>query len=381
MQKADEALRARMGAVSGGVGIAVNTLLAAAKIALGAVTGSLSVLADGMNNLTDCGSNVVSLIGLKVSEKPADREHPFGHRRAETVAALIIALIVLVVAAELAIESVQKIFVPAESSFSWALVAVLGAAVAAKLFLFFFNRYWGKKLGAETLRATAADSISDAAATTAVLISLIISHYTNFDLDGYMGAAVAVFIGFTGAGILRETVSRLLGTAPEAQVLRDIEARVRAFDGVHGVHDLTVHNYGQNKLYATVHVEVDSNMPLMATHDLADAIEKQFAQQTNISLTVHIDPLVLDDPQVNRLRAQTEAAVRAIDPALRVHDFRVVGGEKHANLVFEVAAPFECALTDAQIRARITDAVSRMGENKTIGAVVTVERDISVSEK
>ena len=145
MQKADEALRARMGAVSGGVGIAVNTLLAAAKIALGAVTGSLSVLADGMNNLTDCGSNVVSLIGLKVSEKPADREHPFGHRRAETVAALIIALIVLVVAAELAIESVQKIFVPAESSFSWALIAVLGAAVAAKLFLFFFNRYWGKK--------------------------------------------------------------------------------------------------------------------------------------------------------------------------------------------------------------------------------------------
>ena len=379
MQKADEALRARMGAVSGGVGIAVNTLLAAAKIALGAVTGSLSVLADGMNNLTDCGSNVVSLIGLKVSEKPADREHPFGHRRAETVAALIIALIVLVVAAELAIESVQKIFVPAESSFSWALIAVLGAAVAAKLFLFFFNRYWGKKLGAETLRATAADSISDAVATAAVTASLLISHYTNFDLDGYMCAAVAVFIGFTGAGILRETVSRLLGTAPEAQVLRDIEARVRAFDGVNGVHDLTVHNYGQNKLYATVHVEVDSNMPLMATHDLADAIEKQFAQQTNISLTVHIDPLVLDDPQVNRLRAQTEAAVRAIDPALRVHDFRVVGGEKHANLVFEVAAPFECALTDAQIRARITAAVSHMEQNKNLGAVVTVERDINVS--
>ena len=372
MDKKEAIVRARMGAVSGGIGIAVNTLLAAAKITLGAVTGALSVLADGMNNLTDCGSNVVSLIGLKMSEKPADKEHPFGHQRAETVAALVIALIVLVVAVELAIESVQKIFSPEESTFSWALIAVLGAAVAAKLFLFFFNRYWGKKLDAETLRATAADSVSDAAATTAVLVSLIISHYTNFDLDGYMGAAVAVFIGFTGGGILRETISRLLGTAPDPQVIRDIEARVRAFDGVHGLHDLTVHNYGQNKLYATVHVEVDSNMPLMATHDLADTIEKQFAQQTNILLTVHIDPIVLDDPKVNALRAQTEAAVRAIDPTLRIHDFRVVGGETHANLVFDVAVPFECSLTDAQIRNRIRDAAAQMGEN--IDAVVTVER-------
>ena len=193
---APAALRARMGALSGGLGITINTLLAAAKIALGAVTGALSVLADGMNNLTDCGSNVVSLIGLKMSEKPADKEHPFGHRRAETIAALVIALIVLVVAAELAIESVQKIFAPEESEFSWALVAVLGAAVAAKLFLFAFNRYWGRRLDAETLRATATDSISDAVATTAVLLSLIISRYTGFDLDGYMGAAVAVFTPF-----------------------------------------------------------------------------------------------------------------------------------------------------------------------------------------
>ena len=369
---APAALRARMGALSGGLGITINTLLAAAKIALGAVTGALSVLADGMNNLTDCGSNVVSLIGLKMSEKPADKEHPFGHRRAETIAALVIALIVLVVAAELAIESVQKIFAPEESEFSWALVAVLGAAVAAKLFLFAFNRYWGRRLDAETLRATATDSISDAVATTAVLLSLIISRYTGFDLDGYMGAAVAVFIAFSGASILKEAVSHLLGTAPDAQVLRAIEARVRAFEGVHGLHDLTVHSYGQDKLYATVHEEVDANMPLMAAHDLADAIERQFAEESNILLTVHIDPLVLDDPKVNRLREETERAVRGIDPSLRIHDFRLVGGETHANLVFDVAAPFECALSDAQICARIKDAVARMGDH--FGAVVTVDR-------
>ena len=357
------AARERVGKFSGALGIALNTLLAAGKIAVGA---------DGMNNLTDCGSNVVSVIGFKMSGKPADKEHPFGHQRAETISALVIALIVLVVAVELAAQSVEKIISPTESEFSYWLVAVLAVSVAVKLFMFFLNRSLAKAVDSEALKATAADSISDAIATAAVLLSLLISQWTEFNLDGYMGAAVAVFIAFTGGSILKETVSRLLGKAPDADVVKKIGQKILSFEGVRGLHDLTVHSYGQNKLYATAHVEVDSRMPIMDAHDLADAIEKDFAADTDIALTVHIDPLVFDDPKVNRYREEAERIVGNIDGRFRMHDFRVVGGTTHSNLVFDVAVPFDCALSEAEILARIKDGVSLLGEN--LDAVVTVER-------
>lgn len=369
---ASPAVRERAGNFSGGLGIALNTLLAGCKIAVGALTGMISVLADGMNNLTDCGSNVVSIIGFKMSGKPADKEHPFGHQRAESISALVIALIVLVVAVELAVQSVEKIITPAASEFSVWLAVVLGISVAVKLFMFFLNRALARTVESEALRATAADSISDAVATAAVLLALLISHWTGFDLDGYMGVAVAIFIAFTGGSILKETVSRLLGKAPDHSVIEEIEKRVLAFDGVHGLHDLTVHSYGQNKLYATVHVEVDSHMPIMEAHDLADEIEKNFAAETDIALTVHIDPLVLDDPKVNRYRQEAERIVLSVDPRFRLHDFRVVGGTAHSNLVFDVAVPFDCKMSETEILSRIRDGVSLLDGN--LDAVVTVER-------
>lgn len=369
---ASPAVRERAGNFSGGLGIALNTLLAGCKIAVGALTGMISVLADGMNNLTDCGSNVVSIIGFKMSGKPADKEHPFGHQRAESISALVIALIVLVVAVELAVQSVEKIITPAASEFSVWLAVVLGISVAVKLFMFFLNRALARTVESEALRATAADSISDAVATAAVLLALLISHWTGFDLDGYMGVAVAIFIAFTGGSILKETVSRLLGKAPDHSVIEEIEKRVLAFDGVHGLHDLTVHSYGQNKLYATVHVEVDSHMPIMEAHDLADEIEKNFAAETDIALTVHIDPLVLDDPKVNRYRQEAERIVLSVDPRFRLHDFRVVGGTAHSNLVFDVAVPFDCKMSETEILSRLRDGVSLLDGN--LDAVVTVER-------
>ena len=369
---ASPAVRERAGNFSGGLGIALNTLLAGCKIAVGALTGMISVLADGMNNLTDCGSNVVSIIGFKMSGKPADKEHPFGHQRAESISALVIALIVLVVAVELAVQSVEKIITPAASEFSVWLAVVLGISVAVKLFMFFLNRALARTVESEALRATAADSISDAVATAAVLLALLISHWTGFDLDGYMGVAVAIFLAFTGGSILKETVSRLLGKAPDHSVIEEIEQRVLAFDGVHGLHDLTVHSYGQNKLYATVHVEVDSHMPIMEAHDLADEIEKNFAAETDIALTVHIDPLVLDDPKVNRYRQEAERIVLSVDPRFRLHDFRVVGGTAHSNLVFDVAVPFDCKMSETEILSRIRDGVSLLDGN--LDAVVTVER-------
>ncbi len=371
-QPAPPAARVRAGIFSGILGIACNVLLAAAKIAAGALAGALSLLADGINNLTDCGSNAVSLIGFKVSGKPADREHPFGHRRAESVSALIVAVIVLAVAAELAAQSVQRIFAPEAAAFSLLLVLVPALSIAVKLFLFVFNLTLARRLRSDALKATALDSLTDCAATAAVLACLLLSHYTGAELDGYAGIVVAGFIAFAGGSVLKETVSKLLGSAPDASTVRALKERVLAFGGVRGVHDLTVHSYGADKLYATVHVEVDSNMPLTAAHDLADAIEKAEEAATGAQLTVHIDPLVYGDERVDRLRKTAEEAAETLDARLRVHDFRVVGGQEHANLIFDVAAPFDCKLSDAAIAERLR-ALLRAREPNT-DTVITVER-------
>ena len=368
--------RTRAGVFSGVLGIACNLLLAGAKIALGAVSGMISVLADGINNLTDCGSNTVSLIGFRVSGKPADSEHPFGHRRAEPVAALIVAVLILAVAAELAVQSVQSIFSPQEGGFSLALVLVLAAAIAVKLFLFAFNLALAHAFGSDALKATATDSLTDCAATAAVLACLFVSHYTGVALDGYAGVLVAVFIAFAGGSVLKETVSKLLGGAPDRETVRRIEDCVLGCGGVRGLHDLTVHSYGSDRVYATVHAEVDEALSLTAAHDLADEIEKRVLAQTGAHLTVHIDPLVLDDENVNRLRREVEEAVASVDASFRMHDFRVVGGTNHANLVFEVAVPFDCALGDGEILRRIRDQISLLNENA--GVVATVERQNAV---
>ncbi len=369
---ADPAVRARCGRNAGIFGIVLNTLLAAGKIIVGSISGAISVTADGLNNLTDCGSNVVSVIGFKMSEKPADKEHPFGHRRAESVASLLIAVIILVVAAELIMQSAEKIFSPSETDISLLVLVVLAVSVAVKLFMFFMNRSLGKAISSETLKATAADSISDVVATTAVLISAIITRFTNLELDGYLGVVVALFIAVTGIGILKDTVSNLLGKAPDPDTVREIEKRVLSFENVRGLHDLTVHDYGQNKLYATVHVEVDAQMSITSAHDLADRIEKDFAEHTAIALTVHIDPLVYDDPELNRLRDEINRIVDEIDPALKIHDFRMVGGETHKNLVFDVAVPFDCKISDTEIYKRIKDGVSLLDGH--YDAVATIER-------
>lgn len=369
----DLTVRARCGKRAGLLGIVLNTLLAGGKIAVGALSGAISVLADGLNNLTDCGSNVVSVIGFKMSEKPADKEHPFGHRRAESVASLLIAVIILVVAVELAVSSAEKILSPAETDFSYLLMGVLGISIAVKLFMFFLNRNLGKKLSSEALLATAADSISDTVATALVLVSAVVSRFTDVDLDGWLGIAVALFIAFTGFTILKDTVSGLLGRAPSKQTVDDIEKRVLSFTGVKGVHDLIVHDYGQNKMYVTVHVEVSDDLSITEAHDLADSIEKDFAAETGIELTVHIDPLVYGDPEIDRLKEEAEKIVQGIDPAFLIHDFRVVGGEQHKNLVFEVAIPFECALSETEVLRRIRDGVAKLNGG-SCGCVVTVER-------
>ena len=366
--KARESLGKRAGIMC----IILNTIMAVGKMLLGILSGAVSVLADGLNNLTDCASNVVAVIGFKMSGKPADKEHPFGHQRAETVSALFVSVLILVVAFELIKESIGKIITPTPSDFSVWLVVILGVSVLLKLFMFIVNRSLGKATNSNTLKATSVDSLADAVSTTVVLGALIISNYTNLVLDGYAGILVALFIAFSGIGLLKETISHLLGKAPDKDVVKQIKQRVFAFSDVHGIHDLAVHNYGPNKLYATVHVEIDSRISIMASHDLADAIEKDFADNTDILLTVHIDPLVLNDPIVNAYREQTENAVLEIGKELSMHDFRVVGAVTHINFVFDVATPFEFPLSDSELLKLITEKVKNGRED--IGVVCTIER-------
>lgn len=366
-------VRAAYGTLSGAVGIVLNILLAVGKIVVGVIFGALSVTADGLNNLTDCGGNVVSVIGFKVAEKPADKEHPYGHQRMEYVAAMVVAFIVLVVAFELAVESVQKLITPEESEFSIATVIVLAVSVAVKLWMFFFNRYLAKKISSPVLKATATDSISDSAATLAVIVALIISHYTSVDLDGVMGLVVAILIAVAGIGIFRSTLSRLLGEAPDKEVVEDIKARVTGYAGVVGLHDLNVHSYGK-KLYASVHVEVDSKMTINEGHELADEIERDFAANTDIMMVVHIDPVAVNDPVVDRYREITLGVVHAIDPSYSIHDFRLVNGVSRINLIFDVAIPFDSKLTEKEVAARIKEALTAI--DAKLNPMPTVEKQI-----
>ncbi len=369
-----EAVRDRYGKLSGITCILLNIMLAGGKIAVGLLFGAISVLADGLNNLTDCGSNIVSLISFKMASKPADKEHPFGHQRVEYVSAMIVGIIVLVLAFELGSESFNKIISPEQSDFSWITVGVLCASILVKLWMFLFNRKLGKMINSEVLKATSVDSISDSIATASVTIALVISYYTGVNLDGYMGIAVAIFIAVAGIGILRSTISKLVGQAPDKDMIDSIKQRIMSFEGVHSMHDLTVHSYGHSKFYASVHVEVDSNVSVMATHDLADRIERDFAQNTDINLIVHIDPVVLDDPEVDKYQQLVCEVVNTIDQRFSVHDFRLVKGVTHSNLVFDVAIPFDTKLSEAQILEQLTAKLQATDPNLFV--VANIEKQV-----
>ena len=370
-----EKVRLAYGNLSSWVCMAVNLLLAAAKITAGALSGAISVLADGLNNLSDCGSGAVSYVGFRVAAKPADKKHPFGHQRPEYLAALIVAMIIFVLAAELMIESISQLITPGENSV-WSVlsVVVLSVSIAVKFWLFLFNRSVAKRVNSEVIKATALDSLTDCLATLAALIAVIVSRFAGVNIDGYMGIFVALFIAFAGVGIFRDTIGKLLGEAPDPEIVQKIRNRIFMHGGVHGIHDLMVHSYG-HKYYATVHVEVDSKMPMMEGHDLADTIERDFACNTDIVLVVHLDPVVLDNPKCNACRVLVEEIVKEIDPSFSVHDFRMVDGISHTNLIFDVAIPFECKLSPQEVKDEISRRVRE--RDKKLFAVPTVEPSIS----
>jgi len=369
----DPTVRRAYGTLVSVVGIIMNILLATGKYAVGYIFGVISIQADAGNNLSDAGSQLISLISFKIAAKPADREHPFGHARIEYVASMIVSFLVLVVGSQLLSESVNKIIHPTATVFSWISVGVLGASVVIKLWLAMFNRRVAKKIDSAVMRATSADSLSDAIATFAVLVATVIYKFTSFDLDGYMGVIVAVLILVAGAKILNETKNSILGGAPSEETVRTIEEVVSEYPEALGIHDLVVHSYGAGRNIASLHVEVDGAIDIFKTHDTVDMIEKRLRDEFGIDATIHMDPIVTNDPQVTEWRRRVEDIAAELEPTLKIHDFRMVPGNTHTNLIFDVSAGFEVKLSDGEIRSHISDAVQKEKENHF--CVITVDRE------
>lgn len=363
--------RTQEGAIVSCIGIACNLALAAAKLAVGALFGLVSAIADGFNNLSDCGSGIVSLVSFRVSAKPADREHPYGHRRAEYIAALVTGLFVLFLAVGLLRESIEKIVTKSPSESSWIVFPVLGVSVAVKAGLFLFYRLSAKKLSSDVLRAAAADSLCDCVATSAVIAGLIVLRYTSFPADGWAGILVACFIVWQGAKILREASSELLGQAPDASLVNAIGAEISAHEKILGMHDLHVFSYGKDALYATVHVEMDATMSAMEAHEIIDDIEHEAKNKLGVSLTAHLDPVDLQDGEAHALEESILSEAKNLSEKIALHDFRLVRGKEGA-VIFDAVVPFSCTMTDDGLRTALEDIVMSRGDYKPI---ITVERE------
>ena len=371
-QTQEPAVRTAYGTLAGGAGIACNLLLFAGKLAAGLLTGSVSITADAVNNLSDASSSIVSLLGFRMARRPADEEHPFGHGRYEYLAGLVVSITILLIGFELLRSSVGRIRGPAPPDFSWLAVGILAGSMAVKLWMMWFNRRIGRLIDSETLLAASADSRNDVITSAAVLAATLIARFTGLDLDGWMGLLVALFILWSGVGLIRDTLDPLLGEAPDPKLVADIHRRIMAYPGVLGTHDLMVHDYGPGRQFASVHVEVSAEEDVMASHDLIDNIERDLQAALGIHLVIHMDPISTTSPLVNDLRRWIAAHIREIDPRLSIHDLRVVTGPTHTNVIFDCLAPRELAMSDAQLRAAISALVQR--SHPECVCVITIDR-------
>ncbi|MBM6683340.1 cation diffusion facilitator family transporter [Collinsella intestinalis] len=372
-------VRTRYGQFAGVVCIICNLVLCLSKGAIGLLSGSVSIVADAVNNLSDASSNIISLLGFKLASKPADPGHPYGHGRYEYLAGLIVAALVLAIGIELVKSSVEKILVPTPVEFSAALVVVLLLSICVKLWMAVFNRTVGRRIGSETLEATAVDSRNDVISTAAVLISAIVAQLTGLNLDGWVGAAVGFFILWSGFGLVREAVSPLLGEAPSSELVEHIRSKIMSYPGVLGTHDLMVHDYGPGRQFASAHVEMAAEADPMQSHDLIDNIEQDFKTEDHLIVTLHYDPIVTDDPEVADMRNWINQAVKIIDPRISIHDLRTVPGPTHTNVIFDCVRPTDLELDEAALARRIDQIVRDHYPNTR--CVITVDESYVSSEQ
>lgn len=365
--------RSAWGKLLGLMGIGLNILLSAGKFLVGLVSGSVSITADAVNNLTDVSASLVTLLGFHLAGKPADKEHPFGHARMEYLAGLIVSFIILLCGYELAKSSLDRILHPATVGFSYWNILVLCLSIFVKLGMMAVNGKMGKKLRSASLRAAATDSRNDVIATSAVLLSTLVGHFTSFQPDGYVGLLVALFILYSGLSVAKETADPLLGLAPDEAFVSDVAKTLKEYEYVLGIHDLMVHDYGPNRRFVSVHVEMDKNLDPLFSHNVIDNMERDFEEKKGVHLLIHYDPVTTDDEDLNDCRAWVQSLVKEVDGRLSLHDFRMVEGPLHTNLIFDVVVPFDLQKSAEKLKECIEQKIRR--ENENLYPVIAIDSD------
>lgn len=371
----DTAVRSAVGRLSGIVGILCNVILCAGKLFIGTVSGSVSITADAMNNLSDAASSIVTLIGFKLAERPADAEHPYGHARYEYLSGLAVAAMVLMIGFELGKTSIQKILNPQSVAFSIPLVIVLVGSVLVKLWLSLFNSTLGKKIDSAALLATAADSRNDVISTLVVLAAALVEKFSGYRVDGYMGLAVAVFIFISAVQLAKDTISPLLGESASPELAKLVADMLEAEPRVLGFHDMMVHDYGPGQRFGSLHVEMDRAEDPLACHELIDDLERLCLEKYNIHLVIHYDPVVVGDPEQDSLRGTILGALQTVDERLTLHDFRMVRGEHHTNLIFDVTLPADLAGREKEIGRTVDLALADRGDAMKYYTVITFDAE------
>ena len=355
----DPKVRAAIGILAGITGICCNVLLFAGKLAIGLLTASVSITADAMNNLSDATSSIVTMLGFRLAERPADDDHPYGHARYEYLSGLAVATLILVIGLELGKTSIEKILHPEPVSFGLIPAAVLVVSLLVKLWMASFNKKLGQKIGSSTLEATAADSRNDVITTGAVLIASLIELFTGFMADGYMGLGVAAFILYSGIGLARDTISPLLGEGADPELRRKIVDKISQNPKILGFHDLMVHDYGPGQRFASIHVEMDRREDPMECHEIIDDLERECLQSHGVQLVIHYDPIITDDPELDRMHVRVEQLLHKTDLRLGVHDFRMVPGKGHVNLIFDVVLPTDLRGREGEIQNMLRQELNR----------------------
>ena len=366
----DANVRTSVGKLSGIVGILNNLFLFVIKFVIGTIVHSVSIQADGVNNLTDAGSNIISILSFHFANKPADKDHPFGHERTETIASLFVGILILVLGFETVKESISKVIHPGSIDFRVASVIILLVSIIVKFWMYTYNKKLSKTYDSSLLEASALDSISDVCGTMAVLVSTLLSPVLHFNLDGYMGIVVSGIILYGAYGLLRDMINSLIGEAPDPELVHNIVDMIMAHPAILGVHDMMLHDYGPNKIFASAHVEVDSSKDIFETHDHIDNIEREVKENMNIDLVLHMDPVKVNDPETELYREKVVKAIHQIDPKWGFHDFRIVSGPTHVNLVFDLVIPFEEKYTQEEIEAML---LKHIQSDKKIYLVLTID--------